>query len=115
MYLAKIYQEKTAKKMLVKMSDHFDILGGTFRWRRPCVSKIPEAIERGEFTLIRISDGKSMRPKGENALADASRFFNLGGKPPHQHRHSKIATIRAITEGEIDLINSEGKGFWDAD
>ncbi len=113
MYIAKIYSEKLAKKMLLKMSEHFGLYGGTFRWRRTCVASIPQAIERGEFTLVRISDGKRYNPKGESALKDISRFFNLGGSPPHQHRNSGIAAIRAITEGDIDLVDSNGRRFWE--
>ena len=112
MNISKVYQEPRLARLLLKMAAHFGLLGGTFRHRRPAITALTLAIEKGEFTAIRLSDGKQHRPSGKDCLKKASRFFNLGGQPPHQFRPSAIAMLRAIADGEIDLINAEGKRFW---
>jgi hypothetical protein len=111
-YISKIYADKQAKKMLLKMSDYYHLDGGSFRWRRPCVSAMTEALKNGEFEFIRMADGKRFAPKGCDALKAASRFYKLGGEHPHQHRPSAIAILRAVADGDIDIADSEGKRFW---
>lgn len=113
MYIAKIYQNKQAKRMLLRMSEHFKLNGGQKQWRRPCVAAMTQAMQGGKFDFIRMSDGKRLTPGAGDALKEASRFYNLGGKHPHQNRPSIIAVLRAVADGDIDIADSEGKRFWE--
>jgi len=113
MYIDKIYRHKQTRKILFKIAKHFETNGDTPRWNKPCINKLITAIENGRFTFIKMSDGKTYSPKGKDSLKQISKFFNIGGLPPHQNRSSGIAAIRAMAEGEIDLIDSDGRRFWE--
>jgi hypothetical protein len=42
-----------------------------------------------------------------------SRHFGLQGIPPHHKRPSATAVIRALLDGDLDLIDKDGRRFWD--
>ena len=46
-------------------------------------------------------------------LQKMSRHFGLKGIPPHHKRPSATAVIRALIDGDLDLIDKDGRRFWD--
>ena len=48
-------------------------------------------------------------------LQKMSKHYNLTGNHPHHGRPSAVATIRALVNGELDLIDEQGRRFWDED
>ena len=45
-------------------------------------------------------------------LQKMAEHFELTGNPPHHLRPSAVSLIRGIVNGDLDIVNESGKGFW---
>jgi len=45
-------------------------------------------------------------------LQKIAEHFELTGNPPHHLRPSAVSLIRGIVNGELDIVDESGKGFW---
>ena len=44
-----------------------------------------------------------------------AEHFELTGNPPHHLRPSAVSLILGIVNGDLDIVNESGKGFWHED
>ena len=47
-----------------------------------------------------------------NLLQKMAKHYGLMGAKPHHNQPSATALIRALIEGDLDLIDDKGKRFW---
>jgi len=45
-------------------------------------------------------------------LQKMAEHFSLMGNPPHHLRPSAVSLVRAIVNGDLDIVDNNGKGFW---
>ena len=112
----KLFKHPKVKEMLAKIATHFGLLGGHERWKRPVAMETVRAMADGRLT-VRDQDGKPIKIPQEGDMMQTlhalSKSQNLTGQPPHQYRVTAISALRAITDGDLDVSDDQGRGFWE--
>ena len=111
----KLFKHPQIKKGLKKIASHFQLMGGQIDQRRPVAIATIRAMADGRLT-VRDQDGKPIKIPQEGDMMQTlyaiSKSQNLPGRHPHQYRITAVAALRAITDGDLDVSNDQGKGFW---
>jgi len=51
-------------------------------------------------------------PNAIRILKKMAEHFNLPGKHPHHTRPTAVALVRALVNGDLDIVDEKGNGFW---